>query len=104
MDATDLILNKSVINLNLINYARSEEPTATKLDTSMTLEKIREELSGKSIMKFDMKFCNREGTHVIQRSEEAIFYLREILDKNNNLCIKRSDKFDELMPRLIKEK
>ena len=31
-------------------------------------------------------------------------HLHEILDNNNNLCIKRSEKFKEVIPRLIKEK
>ncbi|CAG8509306.1 3515_t:CDS:2 [Paraglomus occultum] len=80
-----------------------------KLDTSMTLEKIREKLSqrnknGKSIMKSDMYFCNKGGPYVIQECEEANIYLHEIIGDNNNLCIKRSEVLKEVMPRLIKEK
>ena len=106
----DTIFNKwRLVNINFLNCPHSEEPRATKLDTSMMLGKIREVLSqcdenDESIMKFDMYFCNNGGSNVIRRSEEASIYLREILSDNNNLCIKRSKKPEEIMPRLIKEK
>ncbi|CAG8497414.1 506_t:CDS:2 [Paraglomus occultum] len=92
-----MAINLSEININFVNHPRSKELITSKLDTSATLEKIREELSqcdenGEPIMEFDMKFCNKEGPHVIQRSKEANFYLHEILDNNNNLYIKRSEK------------
>ncbi|CAG8580606.1 5243_t:CDS:10 [Paraglomus brasilianum] len=80
----------------------------------MTLEKIRKVLSqcengengenGESIMKFDMYFCNKGCPNEIRRSEEATIYLREILGDNNSLCIKLSEKHEEVIPRLIKEK
>ncbi|CAG8621259.1 6115_t:CDS:2 [Paraglomus brasilianum] len=70
----------------------------------MTLEKIREELSHESIMKFDMYFCNERSPNEIPRNQEANTCLYEILVDNNNLCIKRSKKLEEVMPRLINEK
>jgi len=100
--------NPILVNINFLNCPHSEEPKATKLDTSMTLEKIREVLSqcenGESIMKFDMYFCNSGGSNVIRRSEEAIICLSDILGDSDNLWIKRSEKLEEVMPRLIKEK
>ncbi|CAG8509285.1 3514_t:CDS:2 [Paraglomus occultum] len=86
-----------LININFLDCPYSKEPTAVKLDTSMTLEKIREKLSqrnknGKSIMKSDMYFCNKERQHLIQESEEANICLHEIIGDNNNLFIKRSEK------------
>ena len=97
-----------LVNIDFINCPHSEVPKATKLDTSMTLEKIRGELSqcenGESIMKDDMYFCNIGRPYVISRSREANIFLYEILGDNNNLCIKRSKKLEEVMPRLIKEK
>ena len=75
----------------------------------MTLDEIREKLSqcdenGESIMKFDMKFCNKGGPYEIPKNDEANIYLYEILSDNNNLGIKRNEKVEEIMPRLIKEK
>ena len=100
--------NPILVNINFLNCPHSEEPKATKLDTSMTLEKIREVLSqcenGESIMKFDMYFCNSGGSNVIRRSEETTICLSEVLGNNDNLWIKRSEKLEEVMPRLIKEK
>ncbi|CAG8632174.1 10802_t:CDS:2, partial [Paraglomus occultum] len=71
------------------------EPTAVKLNKSMTLKEIREMLSqcdenSKSIMKSDMCFCNKGGPNVIRTSEEANIYLGEIIGDNNTLCIKRA--------------
>src|SRR5690348_9161678 len=101
--------NLTLINIKFLNCPHSEEPKATKLDTSMTLEKIREELSqcdenGEVIMKGDMYFCSSGGLNVIPRSQEANICLHEILGNNNKLRIKRSMKIEEVIPRLIKEK
>ena len=101
--------NSRLINIYFRNCLHSEEPIATILDPSMTLEEIREKLSqcdenGKFIMKFDMKFCNKGGPYEIPKSDEANIYLYEILSNNNNLGIKRNENVEEIMPRLIKEK
>ena len=97
-----------LVNITFPNCPHSEVPKASKLDTSMTLDKIREELSqyenGESIMKVDMYFCNNGGSNVIPRSQEVKTCLHEILGDNNNLCIRRSENPDEVIPRLIKEK
>ena len=97
-----------LVNITFPNCPHSEVPKASKLDTSMTLDKIREELSqyenGESIMKVDMYFCNNGGSNVIPRSQEVKTCLHEILGDNNNLCIKRSENLEKVVPRLIKEK
>src|SRR6185312_12234242 len=54
--------------------------------------------------KFDMYFCNNQSSNVIRRSEEGNIQLREILSNDDNFCIKRSKKPEEIMPRLVKEK
>src|SRR6185312_1957881 len=96
------IFNKlRLVNINFLNCPYSEQPSTVRLDTSLTLEKIRELLSqcnknGKSTMKSDMYFCNKGGPHVIQESEEANIYLYEILADNNNLYIKRSEVLKEV--------
>ena len=110
-----IIFNKwRLVNINFLNCQHSEQPKATRLDTTMTLEKIRKVLSRcgndengenyDSIMKPDMYFCNKGSQNEIRRIEEATIYLSEILGDDNSLCIKLSEKLEEVMPRLIKEK
>ena len=97
-----------LVNISFLNCPHSEVPKAIKLDESMTLDKIREELSqcenGESIMKVDMYFCNNGGSNVIPRNQEAKTCLCEILSDNGNLCIWRSENPEEVISRLIEEK
>ncbi|CAG8573758.1 2580_t:CDS:2 [Paraglomus occultum] len=99
---------KVLVNIDFLNCPHSEQPSTATLDPLMTLDKIREVLSqcknGESIMKFDMYFCNKGGPNVIPRSEEATIYLHQILGDNSELRIKRSEKIEEVICRLIEKK
>ncbi|CAG8609559.1 7086_t:CDS:2 [Paraglomus occultum] len=87
-----------------------EEPTAARLNASMTLKEIRKKLSayedGICIMMDDMFFCGHKDAR-IRKSDEGKTCLYEILNyenKKNIIYIKRCETLKEVMPHLIGEK